>query len=198
MTFRRTLLLGAIASCPLLAAGVGAKADYAYSTVTSPPSTTLGGGGNTSTIALGAASGAGLTGSQNIALVDVTDAVAGTGATGSVSFTSTVTITDPSGSGTLTWGGTINFSRSDPGGETSTFTLTTPPGRLTVDGTTYTISDLVYAQPTVNAPPGSTTAGRISGFVTVTSAPEPASITMFGLGLVGAGGVSLRRRLRSV
>ena len=175
MTFRRGLSLGAIASCSLLAAGAGARADYAYSTVTSPASKPLGSGGDTSTIALGPVSASGLSGSQNIALVDVTDAVAGTGATGSVSFTSTVTITDPSGSGTLTWGGTINFSRSDPGGETSAFTLTTPPGSLTIDGTTYTISDLVYAQPTVNAPPGSTTAGRISGFVTVTSAPAAAN-----------------------
>src|SRR5512135_3232394 len=196
MTFRRGLSLGAIASCSLLAAGAGARADYAYSTVTSPASKPLGSGGDTSTIALGSVSGSGLSGSQNIALVEVTDAIAGAGATGSVPFMSTATITDPSGSGALTWGGIINFSRSDRGGEVSTFTLTTPPGSLTLGDTTYTIGNLVYAQPTADASPGSAGAGRISGFVTITAAPEPASIAMVGLDLVGIGGVSLCRHLR--
>jgi hypothetical protein len=196
MTYRRALFLGAIASCSLLAAGVSAKADYAYSTVTTPATTVLGIDGNTSTIGLGPISGSGLTGLQNVALVGVADVVAGSGATGSVPFTTTVTITDPTGSGTITWGGTITFTRSDSSGETSTFTLSTAPNSLTLDGSTYTIGNLVYAQPTVNAQ--SEGAGRISGLVTVTAAPEPASIAMLGLGLVGVGGVSLRRRLRSI
>ena len=89
----------------------------------------------------------------------------------------------------ITVNGTLAFTRSDSGGEISSFT----PGTVinngaNIGGVTYTLSHLTYTPPTVN---GGT--GNISVRVTPNFIPEPASMIMLGCGLVGVPGLGLRR-----
>ncbi len=117
--------------------------------------------------------------------------------TGSVTFTDTVLITpNAGGTVTLTPVNTLTFTRADTGGEISTDAIT--GGVLT--GTngifTYTITAVQYAGPTINNLGAGV--GNISyvltGTDTILSTPEPATLSMVGMGLLSVGGLAFARR----
>ncbi len=187
----------ACAATLLLIAGAEARAGFSYSSSSNPASVTFGG----STIGLGTVTSASTLSTPTLVnLLNISDTTTttppGTDST-SIAFTDTVAITNipPPGTtaaGSLTFSGILSFTRSDTGGEVSTFTLTSVSGPTSIDGVTYTLSNLVYAAPTVNSTTG---VGNISGLITSTATvPEPASIAMIGIGLATAMGFAARRR----
>jgi len=58
--------------------------------------------------------------------------------------------------------------------------------------------DDFFGPPTIGSTLGTTPSGSIGGVFTPAAVPEPSSVAMLGLGLLGIGGLSLRRRLRNV
>jgi hypothetical protein len=200
---RKIVVRIAALALPLVFA-LDAKAGFTFSTQVTPASQGI---GTQSTVGFQGATGpAGptLIGSQNISLAGVIDTTTQSPAstdTGSVPYSILITITqggsDPAGTGQITVTGTLNFTRSDTGGELSTNLNSSGNPSVTIAGVTYTIPDasLVYTQPTVNAGFGTNGAGGISALITVSSVPEPASIALLGTGVVGLAGYA-RRGLR--
>jgi hypothetical protein len=187
-----------------------AQAGFTFTTIVTPASQGI---GTLSTIGFQGASGpAGptLIGSQNISLASVIDTTTQSPAstdTGSVPYSIQVSITqggsDPAGTGSLMVTGTLNFIRSDTGGEISTNTVSSGNPSVTIAGIKYSIADasVTYTQPTVNAGFGTNGAGGLSGLILVTSAtptiPEPNSIALLGTGVLGLVGCAWRRRNRA-
>jgi hypothetical protein len=193
----------AVVAAPLFLAGP-AMADFTYSTLTTPASQAF---GAASTAQFGATSSlSNLFNSQGISLVTIADQTTATSPTdtGSVPFSDVITITQTpghgstgSGSGTLTLTGTINWTRSDTGGQISTFTFTNVvPPTLTIGNTTYSLTGFIYAQPTVNVPLTSTDAGSISGNLSVVAVPEPSSVAALCVGGLLVAAPRLRRLAR--
>jgi len=203
---RRTMLLGALASCSLIAAGAGARADYTYTTTTAV--------GNP--VPVGTQSAVNFTGTNSVATLTGTNQInvqnvgmtstkpIATPDTGSftLSFTLNLTqtngplINQPTGTGSTTITGTFNVTRADIGGETSNIVFNAIPS-VTIAGVVYTFSNPVYAAPTINFSAGGLSDGNISILVTPTVVPEPASVVMMGAGLAGLGGLGLVRARKS-
>jgi hypothetical protein len=190
----------ALVATTLLLAGGTARASFTYTTAQAPSSVTSGG----STVTLtGVASVTPLSGTTIINAVNValaTTTVPPATDVFSLTFNDTVTIqTVGDGTVTLRVNQTLQFFRSDTGGEVSTDTLNVADSTLTASdaGFSYAISGIQYAGPTVdNTGAGN---GNISYIITETprtSVPEPASVGMMGLGLGLAGLAGVRRRRR--
>ncbi len=205
MRATRALRMTACAAVIVATASLEARAGFTYTSSSSTPVVTSGSLGD-SLIGLGSVSSANtLTTPTLVNLLNVTDTTS-TDPSGptdifTISFNATVSLTNlPSpgtlDSGDLTFSGTLSFTRSDLGGEVSTFALTDISGPTIIGEITYVLSDVSYTAPTVNSTNG---AGNISGLITsigtsTSSTPEPASVAMLGIGLAGVAGFAARRR----
>jgi len=176
-----------------------ARANFDYTTVINPPAGGTATFGTSSSVVFGNVSKTNLNGSQNINIADVSilsTKLAPPTDSGSVAFTDTITITDPSGggtTGTFTVSGTLNVTRADTGGELSSLTVSSISGPIVLNGTTYSLDGISYAPPTINSGNGTPPDGNISALLTV-AVPEPASIALVSLG--GLGMIALARRSR--
>jgi hypothetical protein len=192
-------------AAPLFLAGP-AMADFTFSTLTTPASQAF---GAASVAQFGATSSLStLNGSQGIVLVtigDQTTAPATATDTGAVNAMDVVTITQTAGhgstgagSGTITLSATLNWTRSDIGGQSSFFSNGSVGAPLTIGNTTYSLIGFIYTQPTVNVPLGAPGSGKVSAILTVTVVPEPSSMAAMGVGGLLLAAPRLRRLVRRI
>ena len=165
-----------------------ANADYIVSLSNLNPAT--GGTGTTFTFTIPAASQMGFDGlTQPFNVINVAEPSALLGASGSFTLSESISVVGTSGtvgSFTGTLSGTFSFTSA-----TSTY-----DGTVTGTGTGFTVGSVVYTQPSVGSTNGSLNSGNVSIIVSPNAVvPEPASVAMLGLGLVGSIGFVARRRL---
>jgi len=97
------------------------------------------------------------------------------------------------GSGNVTIFGTINVTRSDTAGANSNFVLTNIlPASLPLGPFVYSLGAITYTAPTIGG--GGNANGGIS--ILINEIPEPTSVVLMGLGVVGLGGLGVYRRRR--
>jgi hypothetical protein len=192
----KTRLAGLVAAM-LLAAGASSQASYIL-TANSLTATPASLGGTSFTFA---ESGGGVqSGSSpsNFNVIDVgvsSTTVAPASDTGFIMVTETFTLTGTSGTETFTLNGTLDLLSGNSGGVVTTFTGSTTVNTIT-GGSGYVVGFAGYAPPS----PGSGGLGATTGNVSIVvspnavTVPEPASVAMLGLGMVGIGGVAFRRR----
>jgi len=224
MNGKRFALLTGLALLGSLAAGAQADANYSYSSVLTINSGTGGGaiskaaGISSFTLADGAVlqfqdiTGAtfivGSPLSPNIANVGIVPTAPNPGDSFSVTYTDVITITNPSpggSTGTFTVTGTLSATNVAltgglfSGTTQNVYSAPTSPVTISVGGATFTLvvsgtPNVGYATPTIGQSVTSTGSGSLSANLTSSVIPEPASVIMVGLGLVGVAGFGLRRR----
>jgi len=223
MIGKRFAILGTLALFGSLLVGTRADADYTYSTSITITSVTSGTFSNTATGAT-ATSTLGtslqladiLAPGSFIPSAPLTANIGNVGIvpTGStpdsfnVNYTDVITITNPLGgaTGTLTVTGTLRAVGVLVTGGSFAGTLTNlynPPftvGPITIGGTAFSanfgtgqVNDL-FGNPTIGQPVGGIGSGNLGANITSSVIPEPASVVMLGMGLLGVAGISLRRR----
>jgi hypothetical protein len=185
-----------LAAAAMVFAGSTAQAGFTYTSAPTPITTVFGG----STATLGGVSSVSTLSIPtfiNIADVSLTSTTVqpNTDLT-TINFSDPISITNVPTPGTTATGiitvtGTLTFTRSDSGGEISTFTPGAFTPTATIGGVQYAISSLTYTPPTVNNTDGG--GGNISALVAATVVPEPASLSIVVLSAVGC----LARRRRS-
>jgi hypothetical protein len=227
MTFRRILLLGALASCFLLVAGTSSQAAYSYSTALSITSSNLSGATPPVTNATGSTVTAGTLGSLNFTQVALTNISSSpligantinignvavntdnaTPQTFSVNYTDVITITNPTpggSTGLFTILGTLSLAGVQSTGGASGGTITnlysgTLTQTVSIGGTVFTVN---FGNGVTNdffGPPtvNGSAAQQGSLGANVTTIPEPASLASMGTGLVAVLGLGLRRMRRA-
>jgi len=144
----------------------------------------------------------------NIANVGIVPTTPNPGDTFSVTYTDVVTITNPSpggATGTFTVTGTLSATNVAltgglfSGTTQNVYSAPTSPVTISVGGATFTLvvsgtPNVGYATPTIGQPVGGAASGSLSASLVSSAIPEPASVIMVGLGLVGVAGFGLRRR----
>jgi len=129
-----------------------------------------------------------------------------------VNYSDSITVTNPSPGGStasVTITGFLTLSNVQELGGAFGGTVTNqynPPftagpaviGPNTFSGTIGTgAPNDFFGPPTIGSSLGSTPSGSLGGVITPGPIPEPASVAMLGLGLLGVGGLLLRRRFRN-
>jgi hypothetical protein len=190
MSFRRMMILGALASCSLLAAGANAQANYTYTTSNvSVTSSGLDGLGVTA---------APLSGAVGFDF-PVTDNLVSLGysniATGNTAFMGTITVTFNETLASMTTGTSASFA------VTETLGVVDSAAGIALQTITATIvptatGGFSLTQPNYIKDPTTATAALLGFTITVPTAavvPEPTGIVLMGMGVVGAIGFGVRR-----